>query len=339
MIPHNRPTLGIEEEEAARKVLRSGFISEGEEVNAFENEFCKFVGIPSGHAVAVSSGTAALFLSLWVLNANGVKVAFPSYVCSAVRNAVGMIGGNECILDNAKNSPNVNLEEIHQKSSDITIVPHMFGIPIDISSIHNTKIIEDCAQALGAKVSSKSVGLQGTVGIYSFYATKLMTTGGQGGIFISKEEELVDRVKDFREFDYRHDKKLRFNFQMTDLQAAIGRVQLEKLPKFLKRREEIFNLYKKSGLELLDVNPTEAKKLHPVRYRAIVKTKNPKKMIESLESVEVKAIVPVEDWELLGSSDLFPNAIIMTKETVSLPIYPSLSDEDVDLIFSVLIKK
>ncbi len=336
MIPHNKPTLGIEEDEASLRVLHSGFISQGKEVENFEKEFCKFIGLPEGHAVAVSSGTAALFLSLWVLKTEGVRIGFPGYVCSAVRNAVGMIGGIECLLDNEPNSPNTNLQEIFQKSCDITIIPHMFGIPIDLSDLQSVKIIEDCAQALGAKVNEKYVGLQGTVGIYSFYATKLITSGGQGGLFVSKDKELVDQVRDYREFDYRHDKKLRFNFQMTDLQAAIGRVQLSKLPKFLSRREEIFNRYRDFGLDLVDVNSNEVKKLHPVRYRAIVKTNSPKKIIESLDAVGVKAIIPVEDWELLGGSNLSPNAFKMTKETVSLPIYPSLTDEDVDLILSGL---
>ena len=76
MIPHNRPTLDIEEEEAAIRVLRSGWLTQGKEVEAFENEFCKFIGLPGGHAVAVSSGTASLFLSLWVLNAKNKKISF-----------------------------------------------------------------------------------------------------------------------------------------------------------------------------------------------------------------------------------------------------------------------
>lgn len=334
MIPHNRPTLGIEEEEAALRVIRSGWLSQGPEVEAFENEFCQFLGLPKGHAVAVSSGTAALFLSLWVLGGHGKKVTFPGYVCSALRHAVGMIGGAEHLIDIAHNSPNMDAGSFDRNNSDITIIPHMYGIPVDLSNCQSTNIIEDCAQALGAKVEGKSVGLQGTISIFSFYVTKLITSGGQGGMVASKDRHLVDAIRDYREFDYRHDNKKRFNFQMTDLQAAIGREQLRKLPQFLSRRAKIFDRYKRAGLDLLDIAPEDANRLLPVRYRAIIRTKNPQQMINSLRAGGIHAIVPTEEWELLGDPSLFPNALQLSRETLSLPIYPSLSDEEVEMIVS-----
>ena len=333
MIPHNKPTIGTEEELAALRVLRSGLLSQGSEIESFENEFCNFVGLPKGHAVAVSSGTAALYLALWILEGDKKTITFPGYVCSALRNATNMIGGNEEILDIKKESPNIKLEGIKKES--IAIIPHMYGIPVDVTKIQNMNIIEDCAQSLGAKINGISVGLYGNAGIFSFYATKLMTSGGHGGMYVSKDKKLVDRVKDYREFDYRHDQKKRFNFQMTEIQAAIGREQLKKLPKFLERREEIFQKYKKAGLELLDVGKNQ-NHLSPVRYRAVIKTEEPNKIIKSLESVGVKAIVPTEDWELLGKHELLPNAVELSRKTVSLPIYPTLTDEEIDIILSVI---
>jgi perosamine synthetase len=333
MIPHNKPTIGIEEELAALRVLRSGLLSQGSEVESFENEFCNFVGLPKGHAVAVSSGTAALYLALWVLEGDKKIISFPGYVCSALRNATNMIGGNEEIIDVKKESPNIKFEEIKKES--IVIAPHMYGIPIDVTQIENNNIIEDCAQSLGAKINGISVGLHGNAGIFSFYATKLITSGGHGGMYVSKDKKLVDRVRDYREFDYRHDQKKRFNFQMTEIQAAIGREQLKKLPKFLERREEIFQKYKKNGLELLDVERNQ-NHISPVRYRAVIKTGEPNKIIKSLESVGVKAIVPTEDWELLGKHELLPNAVELSRKTVSLPIYPTLTDEEIDIILSAI---
>ena len=138
------------------------------------------------------------------------------------------------------------------------------------------------------------------------------------------------------EFDLRNDSKKRFNFQMTDLQAAIGREQLKKLPSFLKKRNEIFNIYKNAGLELIDNSDINTQ---PIRYRAIIKTSNPKEIINSLDSAGVKAIVPTEDWELLGPSSLFPNGLKLSRETVSIPLYPSLTDSEINSILSVLIKK
>ena len=334
MIEHNKPTLGIEEEQAAQRVIRSGWLSQGPEVESFENEFCKFIGLPNGHAVAVSSGTAALFLALWSLQAKNKNVLFPGYVCSALRHAVSMIGGHESIVDVSINSPNIDLTKI-RKNNQISIIPHMYGIPVDLNEFKNFPIIEDCCQALGAKNNGISVGLYGEAGIFSFYSTKLMTTGGQGGMFVSNKKNLVDAVRDYREFDYRKDIKKRFNFQMTDLQAAIGREQLKKLPVFLARREVIFQKYKKAGLNLLDVNPRDIH-LSPVRYRAIMKIDNPKQIIDSLEKVGVKSIVPTEDWELLGEQSILPNALQLSRETVSLPIYPTLTDESIDIILSTI---
>lgn len=332
MIQHNKPTLGVEEENAAQRVIRSGWLSQGPEVQAFEEEFCHFVGLPKGYAVAVSSGTAALFLALWALGSQNKKVAFPGYVCSALRHAVGMIGGQEILIDVEPNSPNVSVNKIKTSNSDIAIIPHMYGIPIDVSDLQAQNVIEDCAQSLGAKVNGKSVGLQGTVGIFSFYATKLITSGGQGGMIISKDRIIIDAIRDYREFDYRQDKKKRFNFQMTDLQAAIGREQLKKLPRFLLRRSEIYDKYVKNGIDLLDIPPGTDKKLFPVRYRAIMKTDNPEILIKSLATAEIKAIIPTEDWELLGEPSFLPNGTHLSRKTVSLPIYPSLTDEELEKI-------
>jgi len=339
MIPHNRPTLGSEEEQVALRVIRSGFLSQGPEVESFENEFCNFMGLPIGHAVAVSSGTAALFLSLWALNAQNKQIAFPGYVCTALRHAVNMINGHEKLVDIDSNSPNISLNKLKNTNSDITIIPHMYGIPIDLTDMKHGKIIEDCAQALGAKVKGKNVGLQGILGIFSFYATKIITSGGQGGMIVSKDKNLINSIKDYREFDFRHDDKKRFNFQMTDLQASIGREQLKKIPHFIKRREEIFNKYKNSSsYEFLDIDPKYNNIIQPIRYRAILKTKIPKKIINSLESIGVQAIVPTEEWEILGKKSMLPNSLKLSHETVSLPIYPSLSDEDIEIVLSGLNK-
>ena len=333
MIEHNKPTIGIKEEEAVIRVLKSRCLVRGNETEEFENEFCDFIGLPKGHAIAVSSGTAALYLALWILEGDKKTITFPGYVCSALRNATNMIGGNEEILDIKKESPNIKLEGIKKES--IAIIPHMYGIPVDVTKIQNMNIIEDCAQSLGAKINGISVGLYGNAGIFSFYATKLMTSGGHGGMYVSKDKKLVDRVKDYREFDYRHDQKKRFNFQMTEIQAAIGREQLKKLPKFLERREEIFQKYKKAGLELLDVGRNQ-NHLSPVRYRAVIKTNEPNKIIKTLESVNVKSIVPTEEWELLGDHELLPNSLDLSRKTVSLPIYPSLTDQEIDIILSAI---
>lgn len=335
MIKHNSPTLGTEEEQAALKVIRSGWLAHGSEVEGFENEFCEYLGLPEGHAAAVTNGTSALFLALWVFHAQGKKVAFPVYSCSALRHAVAMIGASEVLADVSDRCPNIDLSLLDKSNAEIAIVPHMFGLPQDISDIKDEKmgIVEDCAQALGASVNNVPVGLQGNLGIFSFYATKLITSGGHGGMVVSKDKSLIDEIRDYREFDQRKDNNKRFNFHMTDLQAAIGRVQLKKLPAFIKRRNEIFEMYQQADFNLLDVNSDT---LRPVRYRAVLLTDKQAEIINALSNGGINAIIPIEEWELLGDKTLFPHALNLTISTVSLPVYPSLSDTDVNRIISII---
>lgn len=331
-IAHNKPTLGIEEELAAQRVIRSGWLAQGQEVKKFEDDFCEFLGMPQGHAVAVSSGTAALYLALWALNAGSKRVAFPSYVCAALRYAVGLIQGQEVIVDTTADTPNISIDELNNSASEIAIVPHTFGIPVRVDRVNVPIIIEDCCQALGAGLHGKSVGLHGHVGVYSFYATKLITSGGQGGMVASQSKDIIDQIRDYREFDMRSDKIMRFNFQMTDLQAAIGKAQLKKLPQFLERRELIFNMYHEAGLPLYR-NDDAHNDCRSIRYRAILPFNDQKTLIQKLAKKGINAIVPIEDWELLATT---PNALKYTKENISLPLYPSLTLEQVQHIIKTL---
>lgn len=338
MIPHNRPTLGKEEELAAIKVLKSGQLSAKNEVTKFENNLCKFLRLPKGHAVVCSSGSAALFLSLWALNAKGKKIAFPSYVCSALRHAVGLIKGQEEIIDIEENCPNTNINLIKKSKADIAIIPHLYGIPIKLSKIKGIDLVEDCCHALGAKVGNTPIGLTGRLGMFSFYVTKLITSGGHGGAIISKELNLIKKIRDYINFDQRRDDKKRFNFQMTEIQAAIGNSQLKKLPFFLKKREEIFNCYKKAGINLLDIKKKDKGKIYPVRYRAVMVTNKQKQIIKFLKSKKISSIIPLENWELLGNPSNYPNSLKISKQTVSLPIYPSLKKSEQKLIIENLKK-
>jgi perosamine synthetase len=333
MIPHNRPSLGIEEQRAAQRVLDSGWIAQGREVEAFENEICAFLGLPHGHAVAVSSGTAALFLALKALDVAGSYVGCPVYACSALTNAIALAGAKPVLIDSAAGSPNIDAAALLRSKVQTAIVPHIFGFPVDLAELDGIRIIEDAAQAFGASIRGAQVGIQGDIGIFSFYATKIITTGGQGGMLVSRDRDIIDFLRNYREFDCRPDRMPRFNFQLTDLQAAIGRAQLAKCNAFLQRRDEIFDCYKNLGLPLLDAGGTETR---CVRFRSVVTTPRPRELIERLARGGITAITPVEDWELLGPAEQFPNAAALARSTVSLPTYPALSREDQDQIIKVL---
>jgi perosamine synthetase len=332
VVSHNRPTLGADEQDAVCRVLAAGWVAQGREVAAFEDELCAFLGIPARHAVALSSGSAALYLALKVLDAKGKRVACPVYACSALTNAIALSGAVSELIDSSADSPNIDIDALSRSQAEFAIVPHMFGIPVEVDKIKECQIIEDVAQALGARVGNKPAGISGDIGVFSFYATKLITTGGQGGMLVSLNRDFIETARDFREFDCRDDRKPRFNLQMTDLQAAIGRVQLTKLPTFIARREELFQTYKDVGLPVVEAQSDGA-----VRYRCVVRSPIPQKVIEKLSDEGIKAIVPVEDWELLGDAAEFPNAAEFAHSTISLPIYPLLSNQDQDRVISAVL--
>lgn len=327
MIPHNKPTLGSREQAAAQRVLESGWLAQGREVAAFEDEVCAYLGLAEGHAVALSSGTAALFMALRALDARGRRIAIPAYSCAALRNAVLMADAYPVPIDLSANSPNLDLAEIVRQNADIAVIAHIFGMPCRIADANiGVPVIEDCAQAFGARIDGQPVGLSGTAAILSFYATKTITSGGQGGMFVSRDRGLVDQVRDYREFDCRRDRKPRFNFQMTDLQAALGRAQLAQIDDFLRRRRQLYRIYADRSLPLWpSIPPCGAE---PSRYRAILEVSDPQRIIATLERAQVRAIVPIEDWELLDDAERLPRAAQLARSTVSLPIYPSLADHD-----------
>ncbi|MBX7148443.1 DegT/DnrJ/EryC1/StrS family aminotransferase [bacterium] len=335
MIKHNSPTLGKEEQQAAARVIKSQYLAQGEEVRLFENEICSYLGLPPGHAVAVSSGTAALYMALWALKAKNKKVAIPAYSCSSLRHAVSMAQGKEVLVDSNRHNPNICQTSLSKKKAHIAIIPHYYGIPYSpiVQITKKMPVIEDCAQALGASIKGKKVGLFGTLGVFSFYATKLITSGGQGGMVVSKNKKLIESIRDYLQFDCRHDYNKRFNFQMTDLAAAIGRAQLKKLPSFLKKRESLFKAYQKEKLPLVD---TQTNALKPVRYRALYYTTSPQSILKKLKQKNITGIIPLEEWELLGPASHFQQAYYWTQHLVSLPLYPSLSLRDIKRIAGAL---
>lgn len=323
MIPHNRPTLGEQEEAAAARVIRSGWLAQGKEVQAFETELCEFLGLPEGHAVAVSSGSAALFLALWAVGAESKRVAIPAFSCASLKHAVTFAKGRAVFMDTDGKGPNADLA-VHE--SEIAVRAHIFGA-VNSSQARGASVIEDCAQAIGAEYPDGTrVGTQGSAGVFSFYATKLITSGGQGGMVVSRDSALIERIRDYREFDREEDGKTRFNFQMSDLEAAIGREQLRKLPSFLRRREEIFERYLSAGLPILCA-PRGS-----IRQRAVLRCAHPRDVIAKLSEQGIRAIVPITNEEILAPAEACPNAHALARSSVSLPIYPSLTDAEVEKI-------
>ena len=321
-ISHNRPTFNRRESRAASRVIRSRWVAQGNEVSKFENRFCEYMGLPSGHAVALSSGSAALYIAILAIEAKGQRIGLPVYTCAAVNNAVVLAGGETFLIDNTKAGPNLDINIADEAKLHTLITVSTFGIPLSFPTENNYLVIEDISQALGADIGTQKLGLRGDVGICSFSATKLITSAGQGGMLFSANERLVEFARDYRDFDGRRDYVARFNFQMTDVQAAIGTVQLAKLPSFLRKRQEIFSIYSDEGLNLIkETEPNHS----PSRYRAVIRNKNPIKVQEILFEKGITSIIPFAYEELLRTSTEVKNAVDLSRSTLSIPIYPSLT--------------
>ncbi len=334
-ISHNLLTIGLEETTALSDVVHSNWLAEGRKVLDFEDRMASIHSIPSSCAIAVSSGSAALYLSLVAMQAEGKKVGLPVYSCSSLENAIHLAGAQPVYFDIVKNG--LHVQTNHDNNYDILISPHMFGFPLEIPSNLANKTIEDCAQGIGSRINGDLVGTQSSLSIFSFYATKLITSSGQGGMIFAKNNDTAEFIRDFIHFDSKNDGLKRFNFQMTDIQAAMGLVQLNRLfLEFIPRRDEIYNRYVKAGLNMFDI---AKERLTPVRYRALYQTNNPERVISELLKYNINAIIPIKESEILGSkASIFPNSLENTKKFVSLPCYPSLTNDQVKYIIKSLKK-
>jgi perosamine synthetase len=341
MIPHNKPTLGKEESDAIARIVDSAWVAEGKEVAQFESAFSTYLGMSEGNAVAVSSGTSALYLALHALGVKeGSEVILPTYTCSAILNAINMTGATAIIVDIDEKNLNLSFDDTKKKMTDKTaaiIVTHTFGIPIDVRPFMElgVPVIEDCAQALGARVGGELVGTFGTIATFSFYASKVMTTG-YGGMVVSRDSKLIDAIRDYRAFDGRETYTPRFNFHLSDINAAMGIVQLGKLEQFLKRRRAIADLYKKL-LPDLDIMPTSTDTSSANFYRILLHTPRAAELKAHLESNGVASILPIEQFELLHrylgqDPGAYPAGEHIASSLLSLPAYPSLSDGEVETI-------
>ncbi len=348
MIPHSRPSLGPEEIRAVTEVLRSGQITEGPVVAQFERGMAAYIGLHGG--VAVSSGTVALELALRALGVgHGDNVILPSYVCSAPWLAVQRVGAQARIVDINPATYNLDPQQVRNACTTRTravIVPHMFGLPADLTTLQSLGIplIEDCAQTLGATEQGRAVGTVGLLTICSFYATKLLCTG-EGGMVLSNDEALLERVRALREYDQAPSlNPAAGNSKMTDLQAAIGVAQLNQLGEFLDKRSVLAAIYRDTLPSDLFLLPTVPSGCTHVYYRFVVRL--PKGLRSSDEFTDYLARLAHRGLQcrkpvfrpLHRYLDLpdFPASDEVDGVAVSLPIHPSLTEEEIKQAAQIL---
>ena len=340
MIPHSKVVLDKGDLASVTKVLRSGLLTQGKYVSALEAKAASFIGV--NHAVAVSSGTAALHLSLLSLGiGHGCEVIIPSYVCTALLNAVNYVRAKPVLVDIDPATYNITIEGIKEaitKRTRAIIVPHMFGLPADIDSIVSLGIpvIEDCAHSVGAKFRGRYTGSFGPLSIFSFYATKMLGAG-EGGMVLSNDRNLIETVRDLREYDEKETYAIRYNYKLTDIQAALCEGLLKNLPSFIEKRKEIAGIYD-NGLNDVGARvPAVPGGREHVYYRYVVPFEDPLPFMEEMgeRGIECRRPVfkPLHRYLQLSEYPMTDNA---WEKAVSIPIYPSLKTEEVRLIVDVI---
>jgi perosamine synthetase len=353
-IPPTGLLIGEEERAAIDRVLASGMLAQGPEVAAFEAEFSRHVwGQP---CVAVNSGTSALLLGLLAIGIGpGDEVIVPSFSFAATANAVVLSGARPVFVDIQPThfciDPVAVLAAIGKYTAAIMPV-HLYGHPAamdrltEIARTHGLALIEDAAQAHLAALGNQPVGTFGAVAAFSFYATKNMTTG-EGGLVVCADEATARRVRLLRNqgMELRGTNEIiGYNARMTDLHAAIGRVQLRRLPEWTAARRRNAE-FLTSGLEhLLHQDrlsvPRAAPSAQPVWHQYTVRTQQRDQLAVTLAGLGVRTEVyystpihrlPAFDLEL----DL-PQTAAAAKEVLSLPVHPALSTANLKHIVSAV---
>jgi len=341
MIPHSRPSIETDELQAAIEVLRSRRLAQGGMVEQFERGMAAYLGLAGG--VAVSSGSAALEVALRALAIGpGDEVILPSYVCAAPWLAIQRVGAMPRVVDIDLDTFNINPSAVRQAltpKTRVLIVPHLFGLPADLTALERlgVPIIEDCAQTLGAMEQGRPVGSVGVLTICSFYATKLLCTG-EGGMVLSRDESLLERVRTLREYDEAPSlRPAATNVKMTDLQAAIGLVQLNRLAFFLERRNWLADEYRATLNGARLVPPIVPASRTHVYYRFVVRIPDLRGQVDGVnnwiarfEGRGVQCRKPVfRSLHRYLELDGFPASEEAERTALSIPLFPSLTEEDV----------
>lgn len=341
-IPAARPLVGDDEAAAVLRVLKSGMLAQGPEVAAFEQEFSALVG--DRHCVAVNSGTSALHLALLAMGIRrGDEVLVPSFTFAASANSIAIIGAVPVFVDIDPDSFCMDPAAAEAAITDRTraIMPvHLYGHPAAMDEItalatrHDLLVIEDAAQAHGASLNGTPVGAFGATAAFSFYPTKNMTSG-EGGMVATGCDHLARSVQVLRNqgMEKRYaNERVGLNNRMTDLHAAIGRVQLGKLDAWTKARQSNAAFFDES----LDgvVVPPVANGAEHVYHQYTIRTPGHDRdaFVAALGEHGVGSGVyyptPVHRLPSYGLRLDLPATEQVAGEVISLPVYPSLTQDE-----------
>ena len=342
MIPAAKPLIGAEERAAVDRVMRSGMLAQGPEVAAFEEEFSKLVD--GMHCVAVNSGTSALHLALLAIGIKpGDEVLVPSFTFGASANSIALAGGVPVFVDI---DPATFCMDVEAAAAAITprtraIMPvHLYGQPADMPAVtalasrHDLLVLEDAAQAVAASLGGTPAGAFGDAACFSFYPTKNMTSG-EGGMVTTPSAEVARLLRLLRNqgMERRYENEIvGFNTRMTDLHAAIGRVQLGKLDDWTARRRSNAAFFD-ANLRGVVVPPVAAGAVH-VYHQYTVRVVGTDRDAFAAELGErgigsgVYYPIPVHRLPSFARQLDLPETERAAAEVLSLPVYPALTDDE-----------
>ena len=331
-----------EMEEAAIHALRNESFVGGESVSKFEEDFAEYTGVK--HAVSASSGNSALQISLMALGiTDNSKVVTPTNSFIASANCIRMTNAHPILADIDLKDGGIDVSGITQ-SVDAIIPVHIYGNPCNFDSVkafaeeQKIPIIEDACQAHGAVYKNRKVGSLSDVGCFSFYPTKNMTVGGDGGMTTTNNEEIAQKISSIRdngrktknEFD-----KLGFTMRLNTVNAAIGRIQLKHLDEKNSRRREIVSIYKKNLVEdcILPENENGKSVYHQIVIRHSKRNEIRKGLADNDIGSAIYYETPIHLQPIYQEYGYkLPNSEKFSKEVMSLPSYPQLTDEQILVI-------
>jgi len=346
-----RPSVGSEEIKEIRKVIHSKFLTEGKVTQQFENAVARYTH--TKYAVATTSATTALHTIFHCMDVKGKNVLVSDFTFPATALAIIQAGGNPILVDVDKFSMNVTreiIENVLGPSIEFVAPVSLFGNPLSIDFYNlkkkGIKIIEDAATNLGTKVNNKFVGSLADVTCFSFHPRKIITTG-EGGMITTNNKQLEEKIRSFKTFGKKGTKFVDAgtNYKLSDIQSAVGLVQMRKIEKIIKKRIHQAKIYNEllSKIDFIEPQRQTKKSRHTYQSYTCIVTKGLRdKIIKKLFQKNIESQIGTYALHCLPAfkktpkSGMLNNSEFLYKNTISLPLHEELLDKDQDYVCSLI---
>ncbi len=356
--PVYKPSLRGNELRYVTECIESTWISsKGKFTEIFEKRFAGYIN--ADYATSVCNGTVALHLALLVLDIKqGDEVIVPTFTYVASVNAVMYVGATPVFVDSLPNTWQMDPADVERKITKKTkaiLAPHIYGHPCEMETLleicrrNNLLLVEDCAEAIGSKYNNKHLGTFGDIAAFSFFGNKTITTG-EGGMLTSNSKALIDRAKKLKnqglsDIEYWHD-TVGYNYRMTNICAALGVAQLERIDEIIAAKLRIASVYKKAFENTEIIFHGQAGNVLNSYWMCSVlipaaEQRNDLRAFLRLSGIETRPLFPpVHSMPMYANytKDNFPVAADISSRGINLPSYPDLSDDEVNFIAKQVVK-